>query len=158
VDPTTGALQANYTSPVTYRVLALAVTSTAIYAAADGNGGHLRALSLGGASLWTSTADGAYESITTVNDTIYAGGHFGNVCSSPNNGAQGACIGGEAKRGKFAAYDTSGNLLPWSPQANSAIGTWSLASDPSTGRVAAGGEWTTFDSGHIHQDYFAQFG
>jgi hypothetical protein len=158
VDPTTGAMQANWNSPVTYRVLALAVTPTTIYAAADGNGGHLRALSLTGQSLWTSTADGAYESVTTVNDVIYTGGHFGNVCNDANNGFQGACLDGQSKRGKFAAYDTSGNLLPWSPQGNSAIGTWALASDPSTGRVAAGGEWTTLNSGHIQQPYFALFG
>jgi hypothetical protein len=158
VDPTTGALQPGYSSPVTYRVLDLTVTSSTIYIAADGAGGHLRALGLNGQSRWTSTADGAFESIAILGDTVYGGGHFGNVCTTARTGSQGVCLDGKTKRGKFAAYDLNGNLLPWSPQANSALGTWALDADPATGKLAAGGEWTTFKSGHVHQAHFAQFG
>ena len=43
-------------------------------------------------------------------------------------------------------------------QANSALGTYSMDSDPATGRIAAGGVFTKFNFSRINQPYFAQFG
>jgi hypothetical protein len=157
LDPTDGSLQAGYTSSINYAVHAVAATPTVLYAAADGPGGHLRAVSVTGAAIWDLTADGGMQAVTILNGAIYAGGHFDNVCTTTRTGSHGVCLDGQVQRKKFAAVDPSGNLLPWAPQANSALGTFSMDSDPVTGRVVAGGEWTTFDLGHISQPHYAQF-
>jgi hypothetical protein len=158
VDPTTGALQAGFNSDLTYRVMNIAVTSTTIYAAADGSGGHLWATALNGAQRWIVTADGGFQAVTVLGDTVYAGGHFGNVCSSLRTGSHGACLDGSAKRQKLLAVDTDANLQAWAPQANSSLGVFDLDSDPATGRIAAGGQFTGFNFGRISQPHFAQFG
>ncbi|MGI8524481.1 MAG: hypothetical protein ACR2K3_14410 [Nocardioides sp.] len=158
LDPTSGALQSDYTSSVGYRVNNVAATSTTIYAAADGVGGHLRAVNLNGSSRWTVTSDGGFQAVAVLGDVVYAGGHFDNICSTARfTGAPAVCRDGSILRRKLIAVSTGGTLLPWAPQANSALGTYSLSADPATGRVAAGGEWTTFHSGSISQPRFALF-
>jgi len=159
LDPVTGALQPGYNSQVTYTVFDMVVTPALIYAAADGAGGHLRALNLNGSSRWTLTADGGVQAVAVVGDAIYIGGHFDNICTTARNAAAGgACLDGQVARKKFAAVDANGVLQGWAPMANSAHGAWALAGDPATGRLAAGGEFTTFNNGRIRQPYFAQFG
>jgi hypothetical protein len=159
LDPNSGAIQPGYNSQVTYTVFDMVVTSSLIYAAADGAGGHLRALNLNGSSRWTLTADGGVQAVAVVGDAIYIGGHFDNICTTARNAAQGgACLDGQVSRTKFAAVDVNGTLQNWAPMGNSAHGAWALAGDPATGRLAAGGEFTTFNNGRIRQPYFAQFG
>jgi hypothetical protein len=158
VDPTTGALASTWTSPVGYRIMGIDATSTNVYAAGDGAGGHLVATSLGGSAQWVVTADGGFQAVTVLGSTIYAGGHFGNVCSTSRTGSHGACLDGQSRRAKLAAFNLSGSLQAWAPQANSALGAHSLDADPATGRIAVGGEFTKFDFGTISQPYFAQFG
>jgi len=159
LDPATGAIQPGYNSQVTYTVFDMVVTPSLIYAAADGAGGHLRALNLNGSSRWTLTADGGVQAVAVVGDAIYIGGHFDNICTTARNAAQGgACLDAQVSRKKFAAVDADGILQSWAPMANSAHGAWALAGDPATGRLAAGGEFTTFNNGRIKQPYFAQFG
>ena len=159
LDPATGAIQPGYNSQVTYTVFDMVVTPSLIYAAADGAGGHLRALNLNGSSRWTLTADGGVQAVAVVGDAIYIGGHFDNICTTARNAAQGgACLDAQVSRKKFAAVDADGILQSWAPMANSAHGAWALAGDPATGRLAAGGEFTAFNNGRIKQPYFAQFG
>jgi hypothetical protein len=159
LDPTTGAIQPGYNSQVTYTVFDMVVTPSLIYAAADGAGGHLRALNLNGSSRWTLTADGGVQAVAVLGDAIYIGGHFDNICTTARNAAAGGtCLDGQVSRKKFAAVDANGALQSWAPMANSAHGAWALASDPANGRLAAGGEFTTFNNGRIKQPYFAQFG
>jgi hypothetical protein len=158
VDPTTGALASTWTSPVGYRIMNIAATSSNVYAAGDGSGGHLVATNLNGAVQWIVTSDGGYQAVTVLGSTIYAGGHFGNVCSSSRTGDHGACLDGQVKRQKMAAFDLGGNLLAWAPQANSSLGTFTMDSDPATGRVATGGQFTKFGFNTISQPHFAQFG
>jgi len=158
VNPTNGTVPTTYQSPIGYRVMGLAVTSTTIYAAADGSGGHLVAAQLNGALRWIVTADGGFQAVTVLGSTIYAGGHMTNVCNSARTGDHGACLDGSVVRQKLLAVDTNGNLLPWAPQANSNLGAFSMSSDPATGRIAVGGQFTKFNFSKISQPYFAQFG
>ena len=158
LDPTTGALATGWNSPVGYRIMNIAPTSTHVYAAGDGSGGHLVAASLSGAAQWVVTADGGFQAVTVLGGTIYAGGHFGNVCSTSRTGDHGVCLDGQVKRQKMAAFTVNGTMTSWAPQANSPLGTFSMAADEATGRVAAGGAFTAFGFGSISQPYFAQFG
>ncbi|MGH3472772.1 MAG: hypothetical protein ACRDPG_12125 [Nocardioidaceae bacterium] len=158
VDATTGALQPGYNSPLGYRVMAVAATSSHIYAAADGPGGNLLATSLGGTLQWRLTADGGFQAVTVLGDTVYAGGHFDHACTTSRTGLRGTCLDGKVSRKKLLAVSSSGQLLPWAPQANSALGAHSLSANPQTGQIAAGGEWTTLNWGKTSQPYFALFG
>src|SRR6478752_4819277 len=111
LDPNSGAIQPGYNSQVTYTVFDMVVTPSLIYAAADGAGGHLRALNLNGSSRWTLTADGGVQAVAVVGDAIYIGGHFDNICTTARNAAQGgACLDGQVSRKKFAAVDAAGTL------------------------------------------------
>ncbi|MGH3471559.1 MAG: hypothetical protein ACRDPG_05890 [Nocardioidaceae bacterium] len=158
VNPTTGALQPGFNSPLGYRVMAVAATTSQIYAAADGPGGNLLATSLDGTLQWLLTTDGGFQAVTVLGDTVYAGGHFGNACTTSRTGLHGTCLDGKVSRKKLLAVSSSGQLLPWAPQANSSLGAHSLSANPQTGQIAAGGEWTTLNSGKIYQPYFALFG
>jgi hypothetical protein len=158
VDPATGAVASGWTSPVGYRIMGITATSTHVYAAGDGAGGHLLATGLNGSQQWVVTADGGFQAVTVLNNTIYAGGHFGNVCSSSRTGSHGACLDGQVRRQKLANFDLSGDLLGWAPQGNSNLGAHSMDSDPATGRIAVGGQITKYNFGRISQPYFAQFG
>jgi hypothetical protein len=157
VNPTTGTLAASWNSPVGYRILNFATTATHIYAAGDGAGGHLVAANLNGSAQWIVTSDGGYQSVAVLGGTVYAGGHFDNVCSSSRTGAHGACLDGQVTRHKMAAFDLNGTLQSWAPQADSALGAHSMDADPATGRLAVGGEFKHFGNGSISQPYFAQF-
>lgn len=158
VNPTTGAVPSTWTSPIGYRIFQIAATSTRVYAAGDGAGGHLVAANLNGALQWVVTADGGMHAVTVLGSTIYAGGHFTYVCATQRVGAHGACLDGQVRRQKMFAVDSSGNLQSWAPQANSNLGTFSMDADPATGRIAAGGQFTKFNFSKISQPYFAQFG
>jgi hypothetical protein len=158
VDPTNGAVQSTWSSPVGFRVMRIVATPTAIYAAADGAGGHLVATNLNGQQQWVATSDGGDQALTVLDGTIYVGGHFDNVCTTQRVGAKGACLDGQVQRKKFAAFDLSGNLQSWAPQADSALGAFTMDSDPATGRIAAGGVFTSFNFGRISQPFFAQWG
>ena len=158
IRPSNNALQSNWTSPVGFRILNIAATSTHVYGAGDGAGGHLVSANLNGSAQWIVTSDGGYQAVTVLGNTIYAGGHFGNVCSSSRTGSHGACLDGQVHRQKFAAFDRNGALQPWAPQADSSLGAFSLDADPATGRIAAGGQFTHFNLGKISQPFFAQWG
>jgi hypothetical protein len=157
VDPATGALDTSFKVRVPYRVFKIAVTATAIYAAADGNGGHLWSIGLDGSTNWIVTADGGFQAVTVVGGLIIGGGHFQNVCATPAQGAQGTCIDGQVTRNKFLAVDTSGNLQSWDPNADSALGDFALATSPDGSQVAAGGDFTNFHSGTVVQPHLALF-
>jgi outer membrane protein assembly factor BamB len=158
LNATTGRLKRGYRSAVDYRVLDILVTRTTIFAAADGPGGHLRALDLDGSSRWNVTADGAVQALTLLGGVLYAGGHFDHVCVSAATGPNGQCLAASAPRWKFAAVAAAdGTLTDWAPQANSPLGTVAMDRDPRRGLVGAGGEWTTFAGSSTTQQGFAQF-
>lgn len=158
VSPATGAVDGSYRSAASYEVKGIAVTSSAVYAAINGPGGRLLATNLSGAGQWTLTTDGGVNAVTVLGDAIYAGGHFDNACKTAATGTPGTCLSGSVGRKKLIATDTSGTLLDWSPNANSALGVYALDASTVYNRIAAGGAFTGFHFGSIDQPHFAEFG
>jgi hypothetical protein len=158
VSPVSAKLRTGFRSSVRYAVNDIEVTSTRIYAAADGPGGHLRSLNLSGRAMWNLTLDGGTRAITLLDGTLYVGGHFDHACPKSHPGATGGC-NQKVERHKFiAASARTGNLLPWAPDGNSALGTLALDSSTSPVRVGAGGTWTSLGATQQYaQAGFAQF-
>src|SRR5581483_8291754 len=126
----------------------LAVGPNGVYAALGGTGGRVIAFGFDGTPVWTTTADGDVQAVGILDDVVYLGGHFDNVCVTNVNGVQGTCVDGSMPRVKLAAVDASnGTLLPWDPHANGIHGVLALATSAGTGMVpgavGAGGEFTT---------------
>ena len=159
IGPISAKLQTGYRSAVRYVVNDIEVTSSRIYAAADGPGGHLRALRLSGKPVWNLTLDGGTRAIALLNGTLYVGGHFDKSCTTSNPGAKGGCTSEKVTRHKFIAVSAGdGSLLPWAPDGNSALGTLALDSSSSPARVGAGGAWTAIGATEqFPQSGFAQF-
>lgn len=157
LDPSDGSIDWSFDPSISYTVLDLSVTGTSVYAGAAGAGGHLRAFTLSGGSRWTLTADGDVQALTVVDDTVYFGGHFVEICDSGRIAA-GDCRDGGAGRSKLAATSLDGRLLDWAPQANSWYGVGALDGSGVTGTVAAGGTFTRLGGGSYSRPYFAQFG
>lgn len=157
VDPASGAVVTTFKPKIPYRVFKFSVTSTAVYAAADGNGGHLWSVSLTGAKNWVVAADGGFQAAVPIGGLIVAGGHFDNVCTTPNQGPHGSCIDGSVQRRKLIAVSPSGVLQSWAPQGDSAEGDFSLAVNAAGTQVAAGGDFTHFHFGAVTQPHLAVF-
>jgi hypothetical protein len=136
-------------------VHAVVISDTRIYAALGGVGGRLIAYSTTGKAQWTVTADGDVQAVTTMGGTIYAGGHFDNVCTSDKTADHGVCLDGSVPRVKLFAADGTGKLLPWAPQGNGIRGVLTMTAAPGIG-VAAGGEFTTING--VTQKRLALFG
>jgi hypothetical protein len=158
VNPTSGAVITTFKPKIPYRVFKFSVTSTSVYAAADGNGGHLWSVnSSTGAQNWVVAADGGFQAAVPVGGLIVAGGHFDNVCTTPRQGSHGTCLDGKVQRRKLIAVNPSGVLQSWAPQADSAEGDFSLAVNAAGTQVAAGGDFTHFHFGAVTQPHIAVF-
>jgi hypothetical protein len=158
VDRRTGAIAAGFDPQMSYPVHDLAVTSAAVYAAADGSGGHLRAFQRNGDDMWDLPTDGGVQAVAALAGTVYFGGHFDNACRSARIGTTGSCRAGTVSRRKLGAVDARGDLAPWAPQADSALGVVALDAAAPSGRVLVGGAFTRFGGGRFHQPAFAVFG
>jgi hypothetical protein len=157
VDAADGGLDVGFDPSISYRVSDLEVSGAAVYAAADGPGGHLRAFEqAGGDNLWDLPTDGGVQGVTEIGGTVYFGGHFDRACQAARS-TPGSCRAGDVSRRKLAAADTAGNLLSWAPQGNSNLGVVALDSR-SPEQVAAGGAFTRFQSGRFVRPHFALFG
>jgi hypothetical protein len=152
VNATTGVLDTTFTPRPVSQVLAVAVDAGGVYTAQGGLGGRAVAYTATGATRWTRVFDGDVQAVTTLDGTVYVGGHFDNACTTTNNGAHGVCTDGSVSRIKLAAVDADGNLTGWAPQANGITGVRTLSAHPTARLVSAGGDFTTI-GGAVRKRY-----
>ena len=89
-----------------------------------------------------------------LGDTVYVGGHFDKACRTARTGIQGVCLDGDDRRVKLAALaTTTGNLRPWTADANGVEGVLTMAAG--AGSIAVGGAFTTINGGLVKR--LAQF-
>lgn len=158
VNVSSGATDSSFAATLPYRGSDVAVTSEGVYVATGGQGGHLRAFGLNGASRWTVTTDGDAQAVTVSAGVVYFGGHWDYICRSDRTGTHGACLDDSVLRRKLAAATTGGSLLSWAPNPNSPLGVFALDHDSTTGTLTTGGDFTTFKSGTVSQPHVAVFG
>jgi PQQ-like domain len=157
LDPSSGAIDTGFRAKATYITFGIAVTESGVYAAHGGQGGRVAAYTLAGAARWMATFDGDPQALGVLGNTLYVGGHFDNVCRSGRTGDHGMCVDGAIKRVKLAAFATSdGGLSPWIANGNGVAGVLNIAIQPSLGKVAAGGAFTTING--LTRKRLVQFG
>jgi len=145
VNSTTGAVNTSFKPVTQYEVQAVTVGASGVYAAVAGPGGRVQAFTLAGVGQWTITTDGNTNAVAVMDQTVYAGGHFDNVCKTSATGTHGVCVDGSTPRGKFFAVDLSGNLLDFNPDGDGIFGTHQLITNPVLHTVDAVGSWP-----HLH--------
>ncbi|GAA1590242.1 PQQ-like beta-propeller repeat protein [Actinoplanes couchii] len=155
VDAGSGALDRTFRPAVSAEVNDIAVDGSGVYAATGGQGGRAVAFRLDGRPRWQRVFDGDTTAITLAGGIAYVGGHFDRVCRTARNGPHGSCLDGSVPRVKLAAITTAGSLTTWNPRANGVIGVRVLSTDPATGSLDAGGDFTTI-GGQI-RPRFARF-
>ena len=156
VHPTSGAVDPSFSSTAVDEVRALAVSGSSVYAAHGGPGGRVVAYAADGGGRWNLTMDGDPQAITVLDDVVYFGGHFDNVCRSSRTGAKGSCLDGSIKRVKLGAAATGdGRLLSWTANGNGSEGVHALAASGGLHKIGAGGAFTKING--AAQPYFAQF-
>lgn len=132
LNPSSGAL-ISWRPEISRPVIDFVVSGTRVFTAEGGpSGGATGAYDVAtGAAPWNTHADGDCQAITFYAGRVYVGGHF-DVFSSQS-------------RRKFAAVDPlTGALDPqWNPRGDR--GVWELTPDAATGRLYAGGEFTTIN-------------
>ncbi|MBV1852081.1 PQQ-like beta-propeller repeat protein [Catellatospora sp. NEAU-YM18] len=143
VDPANGAVDPGFFSHVSAMVHDIAVSGDTVYAGIDGTGGRASAMDTAGTVRWTVTTDGDVQAIAVLDDVVYLGGHYDNVCRSAATGPKGVCIDGSIRRVKLAAVSAStGNLLTWTANGNGSVGVIALRASKELGQVVAGGAYT----------------
>lgn len=159
VDPGTAVVDRSFTSRVHAFVTSLFLAGDTVYAGIDGGGGRASAMDLDGDLKWTVTLDGDVQAVAVLDDTVYLGGHFDNVCKTHRLGSVGSngtqCVDGFDRRVKLVAVDLEGKLLPWTANANGTIGVRTLASSADLGQVVAAGYFETLNGSS--QPRFALF-
>ncbi|MDI1461794.1 hypothetical protein QEZ54_12495 [Catellatospora sp. KI3] len=143
LDPATGAVDLGFWSHISAMVHDITVSGSSVYAGIDGTGGRASAMDTAGNVRWTVTTDGDVQAIAVLDDVVYLGGHYDNVCRSAATGPKGVCIDGSIRRVKLAAVSAgSGNLLDWTANGNGSVGVIALRASEQLGQVVAGGAYT----------------
>ena len=146
VTPDSGQVLTSFVSKVFAMMHDLALAGGTLYAGIDGSGGRAMAVDgLTGDAKWTITTDGDVQAIAVLEDVVYLGGHFDNVCKSANVGNKGVCLDGSTQRVKLAAVDLDGTLLPWTANGNGSVGVHTLIADAAHGQLSAGGEYSVIN-------------
>jgi nitrite reductase/ring-hydroxylating ferredoxin subunit len=150
LDLTTGAVQ-SWDPSFPYPVISVAADTDDIYVAGGGEGGNFVDFDPDtAADDWRGGTNGNAQAITVLNGVVYVGGHFTNYCG-PIVGAE-VCTQ-PTTRDKLLAVDAlTGNLEPWSIEADSTLGVFALAGGG--GVVTAGGDFTRVN-GKTHQGFVA---
>ncbi len=152
-----------------WQVYGIVPTPTRVYIAGDGAGGNLQGVDTASQSMsspnsWAMVTDGGIQAVAVLGDTVYAGGHFDNVCNQISaTGPPYTCTSAKAVRHKiFAVPAAGGDLDPWYPAANSNLGIFAMATT-SDGRLEIGGDFTktgnpnSLGQARINQQGFAQY-
>ncbi|WP_430781206.1 hypothetical protein [Actinoplanes sp. G11-F43] len=155
VDAGTGVLDRYFRPDAPAEVNAITVDGSGVYAATGGQGGRAFAYALDGRTRWQRVFDGDTTAIVTIGGIVFVGGHFDRVCTTARNGPHGSCLDGSVPRVKLAAITGEGTLTDWDPKANGVIGVRVLSTDPYSGVLDAGGDFTTI-GGQI-RPRFARF-
>lgn len=156
LNPSTGAVVTTFKPAPPYEVYGVAVGASGVYAALGGPGGRAMAFNVGnGGAQWTITADGDTQTIATMDQTVYVGGHFDNVCTTSATGVMGTCIDGHVHRGKMFATDLSGALLSWNPDGNGVQGTHQIAVSTALHMIAVVGQFPQLNG--VNHKGFAEF-
>lgn len=125
------------------QVFDIATSGASVYLATGGHlpaGNSVYATAAGtGAQRWQVATDGNVQTVEAVNDDVYAGGHFNNVCRPPVAGTTG-CKVDFTSRKTVVVDDGSGTARPFATF-NSAFGVWDLTT--AGGNLYALGEFTT---------------
>jgi len=135
-------------------ILNVVADSRGVYAGGGGSGGHLGIWDLDG-SLQRPIyqIDGGVQSVAVDGDSLYAGGHFGNVCAgNTGSGSPFLCDTNIPRRKVFELSLTSGGLTGWAPSLNSPRGVFATEVDPTNHSLWLGGDFTQVGSkpvGHL---------
>src|SRR5206468_6929869 len=136
-----------------YPVIDLARDANGVYVAGAGGGGNFAGLSPTGQPKWEGETNGNVQAIGVVGGIVYLGGHFQTYCG-PQHG-QHTCTNPIARDKLLAVNTSNGNLLPWAPGADSALGVFALTGSNSTGNLFSGGDFK--HTGNRAQQGFAMF-
>lgn len=137
------------------RVESLAVGGGNVYGGIGGTGGQLEAFSeSSGTAVWDRWADGDVQAVSYQSGTLFAGGHFLNVCAtSQGGGSPWVCAQPILRPKLFSVDGATGTLSAWNPACDSEWGVFAVHATPTV--VAAGGDFTHINS--THHWHFAEF-
>ncbi|MGH2595725.1 MAG: hypothetical protein ACRDH7_07155 [Actinomycetota bacterium] len=141
LDPLSGA-SLPWASHPGYDIRAFVASSTTLFAAGEGGGGHAPAYDINtGALKWTGFTDGDLQGIALLNGVLYVGGHFQKFSG--------------VERHHMAALDPVTGALrsDWLGTANSSLGVFSMLGFGS--HLYIGGDFTLVSG--VSQQHFAQF-
>jgi hypothetical protein len=151
IDPVTGAVDPTFQPAPTNMsgyspVFDIVSDSNNLYLSAAGSGGACTALTAAtGAAVWSHHANGDMQSVRLIGSTVYCGGHYSGTASFDG-----------LTRNKIAAVDAAtGTILSFAPNVNSALGVWSMGSQPGDSTLYLGGDFTKV--GGVAQQHFAMF-
>jgi hypothetical protein len=154
IDPVNGSRLAAFAPRPSVPTTDLEVTANRVVAAVAGAGGRTIVFDLTGRQLQAHQTDGNHQAVALDGDDLYSGGHFNYYCTT------GTFCRDEgdprvSRRKAFATSLSSGALLSFDPNFNSAFGVWAMEFDPVTGRLFAGGDFTDARGGAV--DHLAMF-
>jgi Domain of unknown function (DUF5122) beta-propeller len=153
INPGGSGTLASWGTHLSYPVIDLAADSKGVYVAGAGGGGNFAGLSLTGQQKWLGGTNGNVQAISVVGGVVYVGGHMQTYCG-PQHG-QHTCTNPIPRDKLLAVDEDNGNLLPWAPGADSALGVFALRGIKSTGNLLAGGDFR--HTGNRAQQGFALF-
>ncbi len=141
-----GALVTGFNPRTGVPVMNIAVGAGTLYAALGGpRGGGLEAVNRGtGARQWERRLDGDVQAVSILGGTIYAGGHFNQVCDrgvlqEPTGDCEGDL---QQTRRRGASFLPNGDLTDWNPNANTEMGIEALDAYADREQLLAGGAFT----------------
>ena len=100
--------------------------------------------------------DGDVQAVAVSGDSLYAGGHFDNYCiGNSGAGAPFICDRPLPRRKLFEVSLTTGAVTNWAPTLNSNLGVFTESTDPQSGDLYVGGDFTTI--GSVQQAHLGAF-